>query len=98
MLCEILLDRQRHTWVTVQKHGVEIDAVGGASMVTGVRVRVMNRSLIRSSRRVSHIAGRTGRNALSPKLHLQTNIMFCGLLHNNRRECVDERHARRFEI
>ena len=23
--------------------------------------------------------------------------MFCGLLHDNRRECVDERHARRFE-
>lgn len=57
----------------------------------------MNRSSVRRRFYVSHIAGRTGRNALGPKLHLQTNVMFCGLLHDNRRECVDERHARRFE-
>lgn len=29
MLREVLLDRQRHTSVAVQKRGVEIDAVGG---------------------------------------------------------------------
>lgn len=35
MLREILLDRQRYTSVTVQKRGVEIDAVGG--VVNGYR-------------------------------------------------------------
>lgn len=44
-------------------------------MVTGVRMCVMNRSSVRRRFYVSHIAGRTGRNALGPKLHLQTNIM-----------------------
>ena len=35
MLREVLLDRQRHTSVAVQKRGVEIDAVGG--VVNGYR-------------------------------------------------------------
>lgn len=35
MLREVLLDRQRHTSVAVQKRGVEIDAVGG--VINGYR-------------------------------------------------------------
>lgn len=35
MLREVLLDRQRHTSVAVQKRDVEIDAVGG--VVNGYR-------------------------------------------------------------
>ena len=53
-------------------------------MVTGVRMCVMNRSSVRRRFYVSHIAGRTGRNALGPKLQLQTNVMLGDLKYDVR--------------
>jgi hypothetical protein len=44
----------------------------------------MNRSSVRRRFYVSHIADRTGRNALGPKLHLQTNVMLGDLKYDVR--------------
>ncbi len=58
--------------------------LAGSAIASGVRVRVMNRSSVRRRFYVSHIADRTGRNALGPKLHLQTNVMLGDLKYDVR--------------